>query len=46
MTLIAGGKHLKTDAYTTLGLIIGIGLILITGMKWIDNAVATTFWSY
>jgi cation diffusion facilitator family transporter len=43
MTLIAGGKHLKTDAYTTLGLILGIALIMVTGIKWIDNAVAISF---
>ena len=43
MTLIASGKHLKTDAYTTLGLIIGIILILITGLNWIDNLAALIF---
>ena len=43
MTLIAGGKHLKADAYTTAGLVIGIVLILITGLNWIDNAVALLF---
>jgi len=43
MTLIAGGKHLKADAYTTAGLVIGIVLILITGLNWVDNAVALLF---
>ena len=43
MTLIAGGKHLKTDAYTTAGLVIGLVLILITGLNWVDNAVALVF---
>ena len=43
MTLIAGGKHLKSDAYTTAGLVIGIILILITGLAWVDNAVALLF---
>ena len=43
MTLIAGGKHLKSDAYTTAGLVIGIVLILITGLNWMDNAVALLF---
>lgn len=43
MTLIAGGKHLKTDAYTTLGLIIGIVLIMITNLIWIDNVIALLF---
>lgn len=43
MTLIAGGKHLKSDAYTTAGLIVGIILILITGLNWVDNVVALLF---
>lgn len=43
MTLIAGGKHLKTDAYTTLGLLIGLVLILLTDLYWIDNMVALIF---
>lgn len=43
MTLKAGGKHLKADAYTTLGLVIGIILIMITGWNWVDNAVALAF---
>ena len=40
MTLKAGGKHLKTDAYTSLGLIIGLALIMLTDLYWIDNAIA------
>jgi len=43
MTLVAGGKHLKADAYTTLGLIVGILLIMLTDLIWIDNAVALLF---
>lgn len=43
MTLVAGGKHLKADAYTTLGLIIGIFLIMVTDLNWIDNVVALIF---
>lgn len=43
MTLKAGGKHLKADAFTTLGLIIGLVLIMITELVWIDNVVALAF---
>jgi cation diffusion facilitator family transporter len=43
MTLIAGGKHLKADAYTTLGLVIGLILIMVSGLVWIDNVVALAF---
>lgn len=40
LTLIASGEHLKSDAYTTIGLLLGLGLILLTKMFWIDNVVA------
>ncbi len=43
MTLKAGGKHLKADAFTTLGLVIGIVLIMLTNLVWIDNVVALAF---
>ncbi len=42
VTLIASGKHLKTDAYSTIALILGLILILITRLWWIDNLVAIT----
>jgi cation diffusion facilitator family transporter len=32
--------HLKTDVYTSLGVAIGLGLIMLTGIKWLDPAVA------
>src|SRR5688572_21075835 len=31
LALLASGQHLKTDAYSTLALILGLGLILFTG---------------
>lgn len=40
LTLIASGEHLKADAYSSIGLLIGIGLILLTGFLWLDNIVA------
>lgn len=40
LTLIASGEHLRADAYTSVGLLIGLGLILLTGYKWLDNVVA------
>ena len=39
LTLIASGEHLKTDAYTSLGLLIGLGIIFITKVYWLDNIV-------
>ncbi|WP_266205491.1 cation diffusion facilitator family transporter [Pontibacter kalidii] len=43
LVLAAGGKHLKTDAYSTAGILIGLLLIYLTGMVWLDSAVAILF---
>lgn len=41
--LIAGGEHLKTDTYSTLGILLGVGLIILTGQNWIDSVAAMVF---
>ncbi|MEO5943946.1 MAG: cation diffusion facilitator family transporter [Ferruginibacter sp.] len=43
IALIASGKHLKTDTYTTFGIIAGLILILYTKIGWIDSVVALLF---
>jgi cation diffusion facilitator family transporter len=43
LALIASGKHLKSDSYSTLGIIVGLILIYFTGITWIDPAVAIVF---
>lgn len=43
LVLIAGGKHLKTDAYSTAGILIGLLLIYLTGLVWLDSVVAIIF---
>ena len=43
LALIASGKHLKTDTYTTAGIIVGLILLLFTKITWIDSAVAILF---
>lgn len=43
MTLQADGKHLMSDGWSSLGLVIGLGIILLTGISWIDNVVAMLF---
>ena len=43
LALIASGKHLQTDTYSTLGIIAGLALIYFTGKSWIDSAVAIVF---
>ena len=41
--LLAGGKHLKTDAYSTAAMIVGLVIIFFTGAVWIDNVIAIVF---
>lgn len=43
MVLEASGKHLQTDTYTTVGIIVGLALIYFTNIFWIDSAVAILF---
>ncbi|MBX2939170.1 MAG: cation transporter, partial [Ferruginibacter sp.] len=43
LALIASGKHLRSDTYTTLGILIGLILLYITGYAWIDKVVAIIF---
>jgi cation diffusion facilitator family transporter len=40
VALEADALHLKTDVYTSLGVAIGLGLILITKINWLDPLVA------
>jgi cation diffusion facilitator family transporter len=40
LQLIAGGKHLITDTYSTLGILAGLILIYFTGQIFIDSAIA------
>lgn len=41
--LIAGGAHLKSDTYSSLGLLTGIILMLVTHYQWIDSLAALIF---
>ena len=43
LALTASGKHLKSDSYSTFGIIAGLIIIYFTGFKWIDPAVAIIF---
>jgi len=40
VALEADALHLKTDVYTSLGVAAGLGLILLTGINWLDPIVA------
>lgn len=41
--LIASGKHLQTDTWSTAGIIAGLVLLYFTGYSWIDSVVAGLF---
>lgn len=43
IALIASGKHLISDTFTTVGIIIGLVIMLFTKLMWIDSAVALVF---
>lgn len=45
-TMIASGKHLKSDAYTSAGLIIGLLIVLVTDIVWLDAVIAIGFGSF
>lgn len=43
LALIASGKHLQSDAYSTLAILAGLGLLYFTNLQWIDSVVAIAF---
>jgi cation diffusion facilitator family transporter len=45
IALVAGGKHLQSDTYSSIGLIIGLILLFITKIYWLDSAIALIFGS-
>ncbi|MEI6848014.1 MAG: cation diffusion facilitator family transporter [Chlorobiaceae bacterium] len=43
LALVASGKHLQSDTYSTIGIIAGLILLFLTKMAWLDSAVALIF---
>ena len=43
LALIASGKHLQTDTYSTIGIIIGLIILYITKISWLDSITALIF---
>ena len=43
LILKASGQHLKSDAYSSAGLVVGLGLVIITGITMLDSLVALLF---
>ncbi len=46
LTLLADGKHLQTDAYSTVGLLVGLLLMHLTGLWWIDIVLSIGLGTY
>ena len=46
LVLQSSGKHLQSDTFTTLGVVISLVLIYFTKIYWIDAAVALIFGGY
>lgn len=40
ITLRADGRHLLTDVYTSVGVVVGLGLAWLTGWNWMDPVIA------
>jgi cation diffusion facilitator family transporter len=40
LALIASGKHLQSDTYSTIGIIAALALIYFTRLTWMDSAVS------
>ena len=38
--LAADGQHIMTDVWTTTGVLIGIGIVALTGWLWVDAVIA------
>ncbi len=43
LILMADGKHLKSDAYSSAGLLVGLTIVYVTKIAWIDNLTAVLF---
>ena len=43
LALVASGKHLQSDTWSTIGIILGLLLMLFTKISWLDSAVAILF---
>jgi len=40
LVLVANGQHVLTDMWTSLGVLVGVGLVWATGILWLDPVVA------
>lgn len=40
LVLVSNGQHVLTDMWTSAGVLVGIGLVRVTGLTWLDPVVA------
>lgn len=43
LILVADGAHLQSDAWSSLGLLVGLGILYFTGWAWLDSLTAMIF---
>lgn len=43
IALISGGKHLQSDTYSSIGLVLGLVLLYYTKLAWLDSLIAFIF---
>lgn len=43
LALVSSGKHLQSDTYTTVGIVVGLVLMYFTQIAWLDTAIAIIF---
>lgn len=43
IALISGGKHLQSDTYSSIGLVVGLVLLYYTKVIWLDSLIALIF---
>ncbi|CVK15507.1 cation diffusion facilitator family transporter [Apibacter mensalis] len=43
LALISGGEHLKSDTYSTIGLVLGLWVIYFFKIYWLDSLIALIF---
>jgi len=46
LALIASGQHLRTDAFSTLGIVAGLIVLYFTGWNWLDPVLAIGLGAY
>lgn len=43
LALIASGNHLMTDTFSTIGIVLGLIIVKLTGLLWVDGVTAIVF---